>query len=137
MSSSTYSEYHVLEAAPPADLKAPCPPPLAAAPSGDFWNETQWKVLLSLLDAVVPSIVSESDVTNKFDQRKLSQSQYAAAAAKAQASVQMKPSDELLKAYLQERMLDKPAFVDNLKRTLDSLPPKTKNDLGGVLSLLS
>lgn len=137
MSPSTYTEYHVPDTAPLADLKAPTPPPLAAAPTIDFWNETQWKVLLSLLDATVPSIVNESEVTNKFDQRKLSQSQYSSAAAKAQTSVQMKPNPKLFQAYLQERALDNPAFVDNLKRTLNNLPGKLKNDLGGVLSLLS
>ena len=40
----------------------PTPPGLPSPPTGDFFDDNQWTVLLALLDAIIPSITATSNV---------------------------------------------------------------------------
>ena len=117
--------------------RGPIPLALYDPPAGDWWSETQWNVFMSLIEAVVLPIVSESDITDKRKQKKISQAEFNQALGYAQSSMAKAPTPEVFAAYLSERALDNPDFVRTVRRVLGDTPPSLRNSLGSVLSLLS
>lgn len=113
---------------------APILPALPADISGDYYTELQWQVLFALLDAVVPSIVVESAVTDKRNQWKITQKEYEEAYKHIQASTTHPPDLARFEEYLRSRPAQDARFVQNLKRTLDRLPHSAKKQLGGALN---
>ncbi|KAK5664161.1 hypothetical protein OQA88_376 [Cercophora sp. LCS_1] len=114
-------------------------PPLPPPPKGDYFDETQWAVLVSLLDAIIPSITPASSVTD--DQIKthriVDDDELAKLAAQVQATVVSPPSADVLKAYLEDRFSANPVLMDDLRRTFENIPESGRNKLGGALSALA
>jgi len=54
----------------------PNAPALPEAPAGDWWDETQWRVFLCLLDTVMLPVVAEPYLTDKKDQKKISAAEF-------------------------------------------------------------
>jgi hypothetical protein len=115
---------------------APVRIPLPAAVTGDHFTELQWQILFALVDAVLPPIVVESTMTDKQNQLKISQKRYEEAYDHLQNSMAGAPDLDKFKEYLRTRQSDNTRFVQNIKRTFDSVPEEPRKKLGGVLKLL-
>ncbi|KAI1633017.1 long chain fatty alcohol oxidase [Biscogniauxia mediterranea] len=124
------------ESSPPAHVAVPLPPP----PDTSFFNETQWQVWFALLDAAVPSIVSDADAEGKERRGACRISADALdahfATAKAKVATPTPLSRAEFEDYLAERVADTPAFRDSVARTLSSVSPDMRKMLGKMLSLL-
>jgi hypothetical protein len=122
----------------PADnITAPRWPGLPEPPSGDFFNETQWAVLMSLIDAVLPSLVPESKLTDQSTQKAIPDKDYQKAIKTIQTTVAEAPDEGTISAYLSEIPSENTAFLHALRRCLSGIPASGRNQLGGVLSALS
>ncbi|KAK3692226.1 hypothetical protein B0T22DRAFT_531748 [Podospora appendiculata] len=112
-------------------------PGLPPPPTGDWFDETQWAVLLALLDAVIPSITAETDVQDAKAQQALPDAHFDELVGRAQASMVEPPSADVLKSYFEDRPSTQPWFLYAVKRTLDTVPDPVRKQLGSVLSALS
>lgn len=122
----------------PADMSSPTSPGIPEAPKGDFFNETQWAVLMAFADAVVPSITAQSKVTDEKLQRRMSDREYQQVVQSNKDSLAGSPSDgeSLFKEYLDDRPSKNPAFRDHCVRTVASVPESDRKQLALALSLL-
>lgn len=133
---------------------APDTPSLAPPPTGDWWDETQWAVLLSLLDAVLAPVVATGDARvkqqeenkaapadslqfNRVSFKRLPKTEFDSAVAGARAAVTNPPDAALVADYLADRASDNPKFLMGVRRTLSGVSPKDRGDLGGLLTTLS
>lgn len=116
---------------------APNWPSLPDPPSGDFWSDTQWQVLLALLDATIPSIAPESKLKDEQNEVAISDATYAEILKETQSSTAEPPNEMLFQAYMEDRPSANPAFVISLRRAVVGLPEKPRGDLGKVLGFLS
>ncbi len=132
---------------------APNVPQLAPAPCGEWWNDTQWAVLLSLLDAVLAPIAASGDARSsepkaakapadglEFERasvQQLPKSELDTAVARARNAMAKPPAEDLVAEYLVARASDDPQFLIVTRRTLLGVAPRTRKDLGGLLSILS
>jgi hypothetical protein len=126
----------LLKMEPPSHATAPMPVPLPRITSEDCFTETQWQVLFAALDAIVPSIVAEGNVTDKRNQLRVGQRQYEEAFDYMRSTMAEPPDLEKFKEYLRTRQSDSPRFVQNVKRTFETVPEDARNKLVGVLKLL-
>ncbi|KAK0711345.1 hypothetical protein B0H67DRAFT_684977 [Lasiosphaeris hirsuta] len=115
----------------------PTLPGLPAPPPGVFLDETQWTVLMALLDAVIPSITANSRVADDMAQRGIADGEFEESAARAQPNAAEPPSTDLIKAYLEDRATARPGFKDAVRRTLGSVPGESLKPLGTALYALS
>jgi len=115
----------------------PTPPALPPVPSGDYFNETQWTVLMAILDAVIPTIAAASTVTDEKTHRSINDDEFKNVTSSARVKSISPLSDEALKAYLEDRPSASPEFMDLLRRTLATIPSPARNKLGSVLHALS
>ena len=128
----------MVSAHPPA--AAPVPLELPALGPGAYFDETQWQVLLSLVDAVVPSIVAaDADAAGAGEKHELRipEPLYRASYAGAEQLMQHPPPPDAFRAYLAARALENRGFVEQIRRSVANLPAPARNQLGGVLKLLA
>ncbi|KAK8137239.1 hypothetical protein PG984_005179 [Apiospora sp. TS-2023a] len=117
--------------------------PISDAPPGTFFDETQWRVLYSLMDTVIPSIAASDDVNGdskglvKYDDRQIVPNDVLEAHyQKLQRCLPQPPSRDAFTAYLAEKPSTIQDFRNHLTRTLSTLSPAARNQLGAVLYLL-
>ncbi|KAK0621354.1 hypothetical protein B0T17DRAFT_533772 [Bombardia bombarda] len=115
----------------------PSPPGMPPPPAGEFFDETQWAVLLAVLDAVVPSIMAATDVKDGMAQQGIPDGEFSALVERTQTCMVEPPSAQSLKAYLADRPSADPGYVTAVRRTLSTVPDGARRKLGGVLSALS
>lgn len=115
---------------------APVPVPLPPVASDAAFTEAQWGVLFALIDAVVPPIVPEGSVTDAHNQLRISRARYEDAYTTARLAMADPPDLERFKAYLRTRQIDSPRFVQNVRRTFESVPEESRRRLGVILYLL-
>ncbi|KAH8878879.1 GMC oxidoreductase [Thozetella sp. PMI_491] len=120
-----------------AAAAVPSPPKLPSPGTGDIFNETQWAVLLSLLDAAIPPLVPESEVKDPAAQLAISDAQLQDARKLAASTMVHPPSEEALAAYLADRPSSYPGFVHGVRQTLSNAPAPARKQLGAVLFALS
>ena len=118
---------------------APLATPLAAPPTEDIFTPEQWTTLMSIMDAVIPSIHRSSDPNNSQDNEKtqlvVSDEAYQANADHLSEKV-IGTWDEL-DQYMAERPSEIPKFKDFLRRMLGCyVPEKGRKGLGFILSSL-
>lgn len=118
------------------DLTAPVPTRLPPLLSTDHFSEAQWEILFALVDAVLPPVVVESTMTDKRNQLRISQEQYEEAYEHILSSMAEPPELDKFKEYLRTRQSDNPRFVENVKRTFQSVDSDARKKLGGILRLL-
>ncbi|CCF45054.1 hypothetical protein CH063_14261 [Colletotrichum higginsianum] len=110
---------------------------LPALPTSDFWSETQWAVMMSLLEAVLPSISRPSTLSDPTNQVRVPEADYAAALQLAQNTMKKPPSEEKFQEYLAHNPAKEPKFVESITRTVAALAPAAQRQLGGVMSSLA
>ena len=119
------------------ELLAPLANPLPDLPPGDPFTEDQWKILMAIMDTVIPSIRRETTTSNKVEQLTVSDVQYNAAVDHLKNTVVNPPTNESLDEYLDERPSANPRFQSLLKRYLGQYAPEdAKKGLSFVLSTL-
>jgi hypothetical protein len=118
-------------------MAGPDTPGMPEPPSGDFYNETQWAVLLALLDAIVPSVAPESMTRDVSAQRRISDAEYQLLLESYPRTMAAAPEKAVFQAYLDERPARQQAFLHACRRSLARLPESGRQKLGGALSLLS
>ncbi len=124
---------------------------VTAAPSGpvavsladapDFLSEAQWKVLMAIMDTVIPAVRIQDAPANAKQQDAstiyLPSSEYSETAIKLRsASAPLNHSSDILEAYLAERPSDNPAFAQLLKSVLSNVPPYKQKEMRMLLSIL-
>lgn len=109
---------------------------LPALPTTDFWNETQWTVLMSLLEAVLPPISRPATLTDTTSQIRVSDAEYAAALQLAQNTMKKPPSEEKFQEYMAHNPAKEPKFIESITRTLAALPAGAQRQLGGAMGAL-
>lgn len=108
------------------------------APKCDFFNETQWAVLMAFADAVVPSITAQSKVTDEKVQRRTPDKEYQQIVQSNKGSVVESPGDEsLLQEYLDDRPSSNPVFLEHCRWMVNSVPAGDRKQLALALSLLA
>ncbi|KAK7953011.1 hypothetical protein PG988_013705 [Apiospora saccharicola] len=117
--------------------------PISDAPPGTFFDDTQWRVLYSLMDTVIPSIAASDDANgDSKDLVKYGDCQIVpkdvldAHYQKLQRCLPTPPSRDAFAAYLAERPSAIQDFRNHLTRTLSTLSPAARGQLGAVLYLL-
>lgn len=115
----------------------PTSPGMPAPPTGDFFDETQWTVLYSLLDTILPSITAAPKVTDDKAQYGMPEADIKHLISNTQKNLAEPPSDNLLEAYLADRPSSDPNFTYGVRRILSSAPSSALKQLGAVLTALS
>ncbi|RYP69262.1 hypothetical protein DL771_006230 [Monosporascus sp. 5C6A] len=116
----------------------PAPVELPALGPSTYFNETQWQVLFSMIDAVIPSIVIGSAAgKDEKHHLQISQNQCNESYEYIQQVTSHPPGFEEFVEYLGARPLENQLFLWQVRRALNSLPPHSKRQLGGLLSLLA
>jgi hypothetical protein len=116
---------------------APRYPALRAIPPGDYWNPTQWEVMLSLLDAAIVPTVAEPDLKDKEAQKKIPSAEFDEIYAQLKDTTIDPPDKELFKAFLAEPLAHRPEFVNTVRIICSNFPPGAKKQFGSALSTLS
>jgi hypothetical protein len=112
-------------------------PGLPEPPLGDFFNETQWTVLMALVDGAVPSMVPESKVTDTKLHKGIPDAEFQNALAITQKTLADAPDADVLAKYLASRPSENPATIYCLRRSLTGIPSAARIALGQALSLLA
>ncbi|KAH6985373.1 long chain fatty alcohol oxidase [Ilyonectria destructans] len=110
---------------------------LPAVTSTTYWDDTQWTIFWSLLDAVLPSIRDES--TSSSDgthQLKVPNQQLSELYQAFRTTVANPPSEEQFMSFLDYNPVQDAAFRDNVKRTLSVFHDSAQKQLGGSLASL-
>lgn len=119
------------------DIIAPESPALPALPPDDFWSETEWAVFNALLNAIIPSVVPRSALTDKEGQLAIPDGEYSAVMARARATT-LESQDALsLKAFMEDKASTHPAVREVSLRIAARLSDVQKDGLRRVLKLLS
>ncbi|KAK6950359.1 hypothetical protein Daesc_008685 [Daldinia eschscholtzii] len=103
-------------------LIAPIPTQLPELKPDTYFSQAQWQILLALVDATVPSIISDSAVTDKKDHLQIPMSQLEDSYMRIKSSMRHPPDYTKFQQYLQSRPLDNPRFLQAVKRILEGVP---------------
>lgn len=118
-------------------LTAPIPTQLPELKPDTYFSQTQWQILLALVDAIVPSIVADSGVTDMKNHLQISKSQLEESYERIKSSMKTPPDYERFQQYLQARPLDNPRFLRAVKRILEGVPNSNRNQLGAILNIMA
>ncbi|RDW84724.1 long chain fatty alcohol oxidase-like protein [Coleophoma cylindrospora] len=119
------------------EVLAPLPNPLPEGPE-QFFNETQWAMLMAIMDTVIPDVRRETQATDNFSHATVPDVKYNSAVDHITSNVVNPPGSQSLDEYFSEKPSDNPRFQELLKRTLVSGSPEdSKKALSFVLSALN
>ncbi|KAK4223202.1 putative GMC oxidoreductase [Podospora fimiseda] len=126
----------------PEDASLTAPKPVSLPdPGPDFLSETQWQVLMGIMDTITPALKTkdQKDTTSHDTSIEyLSISQYSKATTQLRQSTSPNEiSFDLINAYLSENPSSNPTFSSVLKVVLAQLPPSKKRELRYLLAILS
>ncbi|KAK7959070.1 GMC oxidoreductase [Apiospora aurea] len=125
--------------------------PISDPPPATFFDDTQWRVLYALMDTVVPPIAAaaaasgeelvvavNSDGKSPADNghQALSKELFESHYQKMQSCMVTPPSREAFAAYLSEKPSEIQDFRNHLVRTLSTISPDARKQLGTVTYLL-
>ena len=125
-----------------ADLGAPTPTRMPAAPSNDFMTQPQWDTLYALLDGVLPAIKAKSACPSGSDRDSLvvSDEEYKKVVDEAIRTAKSVPdgaSPEKISEFMAYRAIEYPAFREDCLRALYNVPPSARGQLVQTLQLLT
>lgn len=117
-----------------ADLTAPLANPLPEGPDGNYFNEAQWTMMMSIMDAVIPSIRQETATTDeRSNVLSLPDVEYNTAVDRIKKTIVDPSNSGVLDEYFRERPSENPRFQEMLKRTLNMF---TKDDVKRGLAFI-
>lgn len=121
-----------LTAAPVSPKAAPLPP----IPGQDPLSPAQWKTLLAIADAIIPTI---APIASAHAQKELpvGPNEYATAISTLRGLAPDSEGEGLAELYLRESASSNPAFREAIHRLVALyMPTKSRNELGFVLNIL-
>ncbi|KAI0114911.1 long-chain fatty alcohol dehydrogenase [Daldinia grandis] len=118
-------------------LTAPIPTQLPELKPDTYFSQTQWQILLALIDAIVPSIVADSGETDVKNHLQIPRSQLNESYECIKSSMKTPPDYEKFQQYLQARPLDNPRFLRAVKRILEGVPNSNRKQLGAILNIMA
>ena len=89
--------------------------PLPPVPTTSYFSETQWEILFSLADAIIPSIRTTS-TSNSSNDRVISQAEWDAAISKLKATIPGPDAANIAFQCLKEDASSNPAFRTCVER---------------------
>ena len=95
-----------------APLESPLPPP----PEGEVLTAAQWRTLMAIADAIIPSI--EVSTTPSHDKLSVQASEYANAVERIKKNIPASSHENAAQNYLQESASSTPGFRDSVHRQL-------------------
>lgn len=99
------------------EMLAPLACPLPPAPEGEVFTPEQWRTLLSIADAIIPS-VSPKSAANESDQLPIPEPEYTVAKDQIQSTTfAASVESNLASKYLGESASSIPGFKEALRRT--------------------
>jgi len=120
----------------PVERVGPTASPLPPLPQADPFTPAQWRTLLAIADAVVPSIRPAS-TAHASTELAVADHAYSTALTTIQTIALDSNTTDLAKSYLEERPSTLPAFRDSLHRLFGLyLPRDSLKQLTLILSLL-
>ncbi|KAI0476731.1 GMC oxidoreductase [Xylaria cf. heliscus] len=121
----------------PVPVAGPIPVKLPVPRKVEGYGEEHWQTLFALLDAVTPSIVIDSEVTDSKNQLRITESQCLEAYERTKKKVKNAPDYEKFKDYLRSRPVNSPAYIQYTRRFIGHLPKSAQRDLGRLLTVLN
>ncbi|RYC64752.1 hypothetical protein CHU98_g1440 [Xylaria longipes] len=121
----------------PVHAAGPIPVKLPVPRNVEGYSEEHWQTLFALLDAVTPSIVIDSEITDGKNQLRITESQCLEAYERTKGNVKNAPDYDKFKEYLRSRPVNSPEYVEHTKRFIGHLPKSAQRDLGRLLTLLN
>ncbi|KAI1276526.1 long chain fatty alcohol oxidase [Xylaria sp. FL0933] len=118
-------------------VTVPIPLILPSPRKVESFSQEQWQTLFALLDAVTPSIVIDSEVTDSRNQLRITEAQCLEAYEYTKKNVRSAPDYEKFKAYLASRPVELPQYIQYARRFMGHLPKASQKDLGRLLALLN
>ncbi|KAF2970579.1 hypothetical protein GQX73_g3000 [Xylaria multiplex] len=118
-------------------MTAPTPVILPGPLKVEGFTQEHWQTLFALLDAVTPSIVIDSEVTDSQNQLCITEAQCQEAYGYTKNNLKNAPDYEKFKAYLCSRPVNTPKYVEYIKRFVGHLPRSSQKDLGRLLTLIN
>ncbi|KAK8097036.1 long chain fatty alcohol protein [Apiospora kogelbergensis] len=117
--------------------------PISKAPPATFFDATQWRVLYAIMDTVIPriipvtdGIVSDEKTMDDHGRQTISKDVFESHFQQMQSCLVTPPSREAFAAYLSEKPSEIEDFRDHLVRTLMTISPDARKQLGTVVYLL-
>lgn len=126
-----------LTMASPEALTAPQSPGVPRLPDGGFWTSTQWAIFMSLMDSIIPAIVSKASLADREGQLGIPDVEYSAVMKTVQDTAVERRDEVSLKAFMEDMPSTNPAVHESLVRIIARLPPTQQDRLGRFLSSLS
>ncbi|KAI1823038.1 GMC oxidoreductase [Xylaria intraflava] len=123
--------------AEPTHIASPIPVGLPAPLEVEGYSEEQWEVLFALLDAVTPSIVTDTEVTDSKNQLRITEAQCLEAYERTKKHVIKAPTYAKFKDYLRSQPVRTPEYIGHIRRAIGHLPKSKQQDLGQLLALLN
>ncbi|KAI1149852.1 GMC oxidoreductase [Nemania diffusa] len=117
----------------PSPVTTPIPVTLPAPHEVEGFGEEQWQTLFALLDAVTPSVVIDTEVTDSQNQLQITETQCLEAYELTRKKVRNAPGYDKFKAYLRSRPVTTPEYVEHVRRFVGHLPKSAQRDLGRLL----
>ncbi|RWA13855.1 hypothetical protein EKO27_g1235 [Xylaria grammica] len=121
----------------PVPITTPIPVILPRPRKVEGFSQEHWRTLFALLDAVTPSIVIDSEVTDSQNQLRITEAQCLEAYEYTKKNVRNAPDYENFKAYLRSRPVNTPKYIEYTKRFVGHLPKSSQKDLGRLLALIN
>lgn len=120
----------------PVHVAGPIPVKLPVPRKVEGYSEEHWQTLFALLDAVTPSIVIDSEVTDGKNQLRITESQCLEAYERTKKNLKNTPDYEKFKEYLRSRPANSPEYIEHTKRFIGNIPKPAQKELGRLLPLL-
>jgi len=124
------------EAAQATPLSAPLPVRLPVPVPAEGYTGEIWQTLFALLDAVTPSIVVDTEVTDKKNQLQITEAQCLEAYERIKKNMPNGPTYSKFKDYLRSRVVARPEYQEHIKRFVGNLHKTAQQDLVRLLRLL-
>ncbi|KAH8162974.1 hypothetical protein CIB48_g5270 [Xylaria polymorpha] len=121
----------------PVHVAGPIPVKLPVPRKVEGYSEEHWQTLFALLDAVTPSIVIDSEVTDGKNQLRITESQCLEAYERTKKNLKNTPDYEKFKEYLRSRPANSPEYIEHTKRFIGNIPKPAQKELGRLLPLLN
>lgn len=113
-------------------LEAPVPP----LPEDDVFTELQWKTLLSLADAVIPSIAA-AGAAKSPNQKTVPSAEIESALSTLQETIEGPNAGRLARQYLEESASSVPLFKESLHRVFGQyIYQEARKGVGFLLTAL-
>jgi hypothetical protein len=118
------------------DIIIPTAAPLPPLPAADPLTAAQWKTLLAIADAVIPSIQPFSKARPSVELA-VPDAAYVTALSTLRGLAPQGTDEKVLEAYLKESASSDPAFRESFRRIVaEYMPQSSRGEFGMILNIL-